>query len=305
MEEKIVDVKLKNESDKKQSAWITVAAIGLVIFIIAWWVLILPSASEASLVETVGVVAQSLAAVIGIMVVASIFAFSKIDDCRKKMAQAKPEYMNKLKATSEGRLVELKREIHNAIEASDSIEQREEWLEKLYNVSVLSCVVMGSSDDEIDQAKNGLVKSGYADRYYLNRFEDYILAASVDEMTFFQFVEEILGSATYRKFKKGEEVVEAISDDFFKNDSIYDDLWTVRGGAETTGPFFKASVIVSCITVMIGFLFLPAVSQGLFNGAEFFGIEAYKLFAGIVVTLGVSSFFVIARYILRVIGGRY
>lgn len=296
-----MDVKLKNEANQKQNTWLTVSVIVLAIFTIAWWILILPDASEASLVETVGVVAQSLAAVIGIMVVASIFAFSKIDDCRKKMAQAKPEYMTKLKMS----LVELKNEIHDSIENSDSIEEREEWLEKLYNVSVLSCVVMGSGDDEVEQVKNGLVKSGYADRYYLNRFEDYILAASVDEMTFFQFVEEMLGSSTYRKFKKGEEVVEAISDDFFKNDSIYDDLWTVRGGAETTGPFFKASVVISCITVMMGFLFLPAVSQGVFAGVEVVGIEVFKIFAGIVVTLGVSSFFVIARYILRVIGGRY
>jgi len=303
----MLEIKLKTDDSSKGRAITIVLAILLLLATVAWWVFVPAYASDVLLGETVSTVGIALSAVLGVMTVASIFAFTKINDCRKSMARAKSEYISKLIGGKQGPplIVQLRNEIREAIENSNSVEERTEWLDKLYNVSVLCGVIEGGDEASLKEAKDVMIKVGYTDRYYLNNFEDFVLAATVDEMTFFQFIEEMVGSHVYSRFEMGQKLVGSLKEDFFLKDRVYDSLWTIRGGAETTGPLFKSAIITSVVTIILSFLVVPMTSDGVFANVTIGKMGLQGLLTGIIVTLGVYSFFCIGRYILKVIGGRY
>jgi|GEM_PF-4536819 len=302
-----MEIKLKTDDSGKGRAVTIVLAIILVLLTAAWWVFVPAYASDVLLGQTVSTIGISLSAVMGIMTVASIFAFTKINDCRKSMARAKSEYISKLIGGKQGPplVVQLRNEIREAIENSNSVEERTEWLDKLYNVSVLCGVIEGGDEASLKEAKDVMIKVGYTDRYYLNNFEDFVLAATVDEMTFFQFIEEMVGSHIYNQFEVGKKLVGSLKEDFFLKDRVYDSLWTIRGGAETTGPFFKSAIVTSVVTIILSYFIVPMTSEGVLQDAAIGNMGLQGLLTGVVVTLGVYSFFCIGRYILKVIGGRY
>lgn len=301
-----MEIKLKTDDSGKGRTTTIVLALLLLLVTVAWWVFVPADASDVLLGQTVSTIAIALSTVLGIMTVASIFAFTKINDCRKEMARAKSEYIGKLLGKGPAPLVvQLRNEIRKAIEDSNSVEERTEWLDKLYNVSVLCGVVEGGDEVSLKEAKDQMIKAGYTDRYYLNNFEDFVLAATVDEMTFFQFIEELVGSHIYKQFESGQKLLEALTDDFFLRDRIYDSLWTIRGGAETTGPFFKSAIVTAVVTIILAFFVTPMASGAVLAGANLGSLGLNGTLTGIVVTLGVYSFFCIGRYVLKVIGGRY
>lgn len=302
-----MEIKLKTDDSGKGRAVTIVLAIILVLAAAAWWVFVPAYASDVLLGQTVSTIAISLSAVLGIMTVASIFAFTKINDCRKSMARAKSEYISKLIGGKQGPplIVQLRDELREAIENSNSVEERTEWLDKLYNVSVLCGVIEGGDEASLKEARDVMIKVGYTDRYYLNNFEDFVLAATVDEMTFFQFIEEMVGSHIYNQFDVGQKLVGSLKEDFFLKDRVYDSLWTIRGGAETTGPFFKSAIVTAVVTIILSFFVVPMTSEAVLADAAIGNMGLQGLLTGVVVTLGVYSFFCIGRYILKVIGGRY
>jgi hypothetical protein len=302
-----MEIKLKTDDSGKGRAVTIVLAVILVLVTAAWWVFVPAYASDVLLGQTVSTIGISLSAVLGIMTVASIFAFTKINDCRKSMARAKSEYISKLIGGKQGPplVVQLRNEIREAIENSNSVEERTEWLDKLYNVSVLCGVIEGGDEASLKEARDVMIKVGYTDRYYLNNFEDFVLAATVDEMTFFQFIEEMVGSHIYNQFDVGAKLVGSLKEDFFLKDRVYDSLWTIRGGAETTGPFFKSAIVTAVVTIILSFFVVPMTSETVLASAAIGNMGLQGLLTGIVVTLGVYSFFCIGRYILKVIGGRY
>lgn len=302
-----MEIKLKTDDSGKGRAITIVLAVILVLVTIAWWVFVPAYASDVLLGQTVSTIAISLSAVLGIMTVASIFAFTKINDCRKSMARAKSEYISKLIGGKQGPplIVQLRDEIRTAIENSNSVEERTEWLDKLYNVSVLCGVIEGGDEASLREARDVMIKVGYTDRYYLNNFEDFVLAATVDEMTFFQFIEEMVGSHIYNQFEVGKKLVGSLKEDFFLKDRVYDSLWTIRGGAETTGPFFKSAIVTAVVTIILAYFVVPMTSETVLASAAIGNMGLQGLLTGVIVTLGVYSFFCIGRYILKVIGGRY
>jgi len=302
-----MEIKLKTDDSGKGRAITIVLAVILVLVTIAWWVFVPAYASDVLLGQTVSTIAISLSAVLGIMTVASIFAFTKINDCRKSMARAKSEYISKLIGGKQGPplIVQLRDEIRMAIENSNSVEERTEWLDKLYNVSVLCGVIEGGDEASLREARDVMIKVGYTDRYYLNNFEDFVLAATVDEMTFFQFIEEMVGSHIYNQFEVGKKLVGSLKEDFFLKDRVYDSLWTIRGGAETTGPFFKSAIVTAVVTIILAYFVVPMTSETVLASAAIGNMGLQGLLTGVIVTLGVYSFFCIGRYILKVIGGRY
>lgn len=301
-----MEIKLKTDDSGKGKATTIILAVVLLLATVAWWVFVPAYATDVLLGQTVSAIAISLSAVLGIMTVASIFAFTKINDCRKEMARAKSEYITKLmggKGTPV--VVQLRDEIRKAIEDSNSVEERTEWLDKLYNVSVLCGVVMGGDEATLKEDKDIMIKAGYTDRYYLNNYEDFVLAATVDEMTFFQFIEEMVGSHIYNQFEVGKKLIDTLKDDFFLKDRVYDSLWTIRGGAETTGPLFKSAIVTAIVTILLSFFAIPMASESVLPTAALGELGVNGLLTGIVMTLGAYSFFCIGRYILKVIGGRY
>jgi hypothetical protein len=154
----------------------------LIIALAAWWYFLLPHIGGDGMAVASGVIAQALSAVLGIMIVANIFGFSKVDECRKAMRNAKPKYIRLLQ---EGHIDELRQTITSAIADSAPVEERMNLLDKRYDVSVLC----GAADIRKEQAytdsiKTALIKSGYSDKGMLAKFDDYVTSASFDEVTF-------------------------------------------------------------------------------------------------------------------------
>jgi hypothetical protein len=111
----------------------------------------------------------------------------------------------------------------------------------------------------------------------------------------------MLETAGYDRFGAGK-LIKSLSQGFYPDDSISDDLWTLRGGAEVHGAAFKASIILSLLAVITGFMLLPSLSG--ISGA--IGYTDWRTIVfGAQVSLGSLGFLYIARYILRVVSSRY
>ena len=288
------------------SAFIIVLIL-VIIFLAAWWYFILPVVEMKALQSLIGIISISSAAVLGILVVGNIFAFSKVDDARKKLRKAKPGFISLLKENDNSNINTLHGEILTAISHSDSVEERVELLDKLYDVSVL-CGAVNSpgaqNKDYINQLKTQLVKNGYNDKYNVDRLEDYILGASIDETLFFSFVEELVTVSGYANFEKSKKMIEQLKDRYFTADGINEVMWIIRGGAEANGSPFKWTVIFIAITIIYGFTFYPFIT-GNFPGLSREPWSLYRIISGIHTTLGTLSMLFLSRYILRAVYGRY
>ncbi|MGI6113494.1 MAG: hypothetical protein ACOYEJ_05160 [Mahellales bacterium] len=300
-------VKNKKSSYAAFGSTFTVIFILLIIVLAAWWYFLLPAFEVEALQSLMGVVSISLAAVLGILVVGNIFAFSKVDDARKKLRKAKPGFISLLKDNGDSNINILHGEILAAIFRSDSVEERVELLDKLYDVSILCGVVNapGARDkDYISQLKTHLVKNGYNDKYNIDRLEDYILGACIDETMFFSFIEELATVSGYADFEKSRGMIEQLKNRYFTVDGINEEIWIIRGGAETNGLPFRWTIISITITIIFGFMFYPFITgnfTGIFQGLW----SLNRIIAGIHTTLGTLSILLLSRYILRAVCGRY
>ncbi len=272
------------------------AFILLVIALALWWYYLLPLADKFSLSLSVIAVSICISALTGLLIVGNMFAFANVQQSLRKLRGLKPKYVQMLR--DDNFCINIMRQkIIAAITESLSVEERTDFLERLFYVSIL-CGAVNSEDADFNKMlKKDLIKNGYSNKDGLRWFDDYVTQASVDGYEFFSLIEELVTSSGYKRFDVDKSIVDQLSTGFFAQDCIGDDMWTIRGGQASKGFTFKYTIVLAIISIIGGILLVTCINKFTVDLDNIW--NTYRILAGIIISLGVFSVFLIGRYIFE------